>query len=191
MVSFAGVLLHRCQVQASKGRLHFLCLSVGSTSNDQQCGIQTRYIALSFSMYLRYQYIRTSLLLPPLPPLPPPPPPPPPSASHVSQLPSLNFIVYIPKATQYPLHIRSNNKARKTKEKDAPPPPPPPPATDTFLVPQWGGVVLYNPPGLGDETDANRSAGRRVDVDMEKVMPVFISQLKMLLGLPPTIVRML
>ena len=103
-------------------------------------------------------------------------------ASHVSQLPSLNFLVCIPKRSEYPLHIRQSSKSSDT--------------TDTFLVAQWGGVMIYNPPEiaqLSESKDDNKTSetslldskgALKVAVKMEKVIPVFTQQLKMLLGVP-------
>ena len=114
-----------------------------------------------------------SLFLSPLPSI---------AASLVSQLPSLNFLVYIPKESEYPLHIRQSSKSNDS--------------TDTFLVAQWGGVMIYNPPEIaqqreneskdinqtGGEKEMERKGALQVAVKMEKVIPVFIQQLKMLLG---------
>lgn len=50
------------------------------------------------------------------------------------------------------------------------------PGVDSFLVPQWGGVMFYNPLEiLNNETN--------VFVRMETVMPTIIKQLKLLFGL--------
>ena len=96
--------------------------------------------------------------------------------SVVSQHPSLNFLIYVPKTSEYPLHIQD------VGSKDSLP-------TDAFLVPQWGGVVIYNPPELAgsarDKGDSTQDAGTTsVVVRMEELMPLFIGQLKMLLGVP-------
>ena len=104
------------------------------------------------------------------------------AASLVSQLPSLNFLVYIPKKSEYPLHIQQSSKSNDS--------------TDTFLVAQWGGVMIYNPPEIAQQReneskDSNKTRGEKkmeskgvlqVAIKMEKVIPVFIQQLKMLLG---------
>lgn len=114
------------------------------------------------------------------------------TASHVSQLPSLNFLVYIPKKSEYPLYIRQSSKSNES--------------TDAFLVAQWGGVMIYNPPeasklkeiesqrnSTGNETEredrrdsqtssTDHKGALNVAVKMERVMPVFVQQLKMLLG---------
>ena len=101
----------------------------------------------------------------------------PPPGSLVSQLPSLNFVICLPKKTEYPLYIRQDQRSKVTP-------------TSAFLVPQWGGVVVYNPPEMGSEQDKEpqREAVAQdklnVSVRMEELMPLFIGQLKMLLGVP-------
>ena len=99
--------------------------------------------------------------------------PPPPTHTHthththpgslVSQLPSLHFFVYVPKRSESPLSILPSSKSDQH--------------TDTFLIPQWGGVVFYNHGNVTSDPDI-------VDVRMERVMPVFVKQLKLLLGIP-------
>ena len=93
----------------------------------------------------------------------------------MSQLPSLNFIVYIPKKTEYPLLIRDKDNRE----------------TDAFFVPQWGGVVIYNPPEMAVDKGNNMTVDNAhplpVSVRMEDIMPVFIRQLKMLLGVPDNV----
>lgn len=97
------------------------------------------------------------------------------AASHVSQFPSLNFLVYVPKRTEYPLFIRSGSSGSEQ-------------VTDNFLVPQWGGVVIYNPDELLEPTTKEGGDQARspihVRVAVERLMPVFVGQLQMLLGVP-------
>ena len=50
--------------------------------------------------------------------------------SHVSSRPSFNFIAYIPTISQTPLHIETFDKKL--------------PETNSFLVPRWGGVSIWN-----------------------------------------------
>ncbi|CAI8047231.1 GPI transamidase component PIG-S [Geodia barretti] len=83
--------------------------------------------------------------------------------SLVSQLPSLNFLVLVAPPTHSPLLIRDPRGA----------------LTDNFLVPQWGGVVIFSPPG-------EEEGGEEIVVRMEKVMSVFVRQLQLLLGVPIT-----
>ena len=45
---------------------------------------------------------------------------------------ALIFLVYVPKKTEYPLHIQQTSKSNES--------------TDTFLVAQWGGIMIYNAP---------------------------------------------
>ena len=72
-------------------------------------------------------------------------------ASHVSSNPSLNFLVYIPPKAASPLIIDDSENA--------------------FMLPKWGGVVIYNKQNDGDE------------IDMSQVMNTFMTQLRLLLGL--------
>ena len=90
------------------------------------------------------------------------------AASHVSQFPSLNFLVYVPKSSESPLYIQSSDSVGGVS------------LTDNFLVPQWGGMVIYNPAEPSGEGGGSGRGG----VSMEELMPVFIEQLKMLLGVP-------
>lgn len=47
--------------------------------------------------------------------------------------------------------------------------------SNAFLSPQWGGIVIYN---------VNKThASHTIKIDMDTVMQVFISQLKLLLGI--------
>ena len=57
------------------------------------------------------------------------------------------------------------------------------PPADSFLIPQWGGVAVFNHNG-------SRAVKHRVGpliVDMESVMPLFVQHLKLLLGLPSAV----
>ncbi|XP_011410130.2 PREDICTED: GPI transamidase component PIG-S-like [Amphimedon queenslandica] len=80
--------------------------------------------------------------------------------STVSQWPRLTFVVYVPHPTQRPLLIRNRNSDN----------------TDSFLVPQWGGVIFYNDYVQTRENDT-------ISVDMNVVMPTIVRQLKLLLGI--------
>ena len=105
------------------------------------------------------------------------------TASHVSQFPSLNFLVYVPKQSESPLYIRSDSEGHSL--------------TDNFLVPQWGGMVIHNRDEVSDLESSKRTKNSsrggegggsggvvQLQVDMEKLMPVFVEHLKMLLGIP-------
>ncbi|XP_071479579.1 GPI transamidase component PIG-S-like [Diadema antillarum] len=91
--------------------------------------------------------------------------------SHVTNFPNLNFVVYIPPLDQSPLYIHSQQGE--------------PVDTNAFLSPRWGGVLIHNTPTPGE----NVSKPYHVDVDSGGIMPVFLAQLRLLLGVPmPTIV---
>ena len=96
------------------------------------------------------------------------------TASHVSQYPSLNFLIYVPKATESPLFIRLKSDLLTQ--------------TDNFLIPQWGGVVFYNqeqPPSGGRRSNETiKDEPHKLGVKMEVLMSVFVEQIKMLLGVP-------
>ena len=100
------------------------------------------------------------------------------TASHVSQFPSLNFLVYVPKRSESPLYIRSDSTHSGHS------------LTDNFLVPQWGGVIIHNqvePSPTSHRADGGgggEGGVHRGRVKMEKLMPVFVDHLKMLLGVP-------
>ena len=59
-------------------------------------------------------------------------------------------------------------------------------STDNFLVPQWGGVVFYNPPEWGNHDDDDVIRKEVMLVKMEGIMSVFVHHLQLLLGLPET-----
>ena len=83
----------------------------------------------------------------------------------MSQLPSINFLVYLPRRTEYPLYIVDPVNTRNLQK--------------GFLVPQWGGVVICN---ALPETSGTGPA--HFSVEMEELMPIFIQQLTALLGVP-------
>eukprot|EP00118_Oscarella_pearsei_P000481 m.5049 g.5049 ORF g.5049 m.5049 type:complete len:538 (+) comp11991_c0_seq1:278-1891(+) len=83
--------------------------------------------------------------------------------TYVSSNPTLEFLIYVPRTSHSPLFIQ--DKTGQTVPNNA------------FLSPRWGGIVIHN----GEPEKANR--GRVVSVPMAAIMPIFISQLKLLLGL--------
>ena len=96
----------------------------------------------------------------------------------VSQLPNLNFFVYVPPINKSPLYLYYSPGnvcilvvlwwhvvINYTDDHHS---------YTSFLSPQWGGLVVYN----------HNSSDQHVHVDMHQVMPTFITQLKKLLGLP-------
>lgn len=81
----------------------------------------------------------------------------------VSQLPILSFVIYTPPIDKSPLYLYR--------------PPDWSHGFTSFLSPQWGGLMVYNH-NLTINDDAH------LLVDVNHVMPTFITQLKKLLGLP-------
>ena len=51
-------------------------------------------------------------------------------------------------------------------------------ASNAFLSPRWGGILIYN-----TETRANATAPPTVNVDVKRVMEVFLTQLRLLLNI--------
>ncbi|XP_065830779.1 GPI transamidase component PIG-S-like [Oscarella lobularis] len=82
----------------------------------------------------------------------------------VSSNPSLEFVVYVPPPSQSPLYIKD-----KTGQNVA---------SNAYLSPRWGGIVVYNP-----ETADGEESAKAVTVPTSSIMSVFISHLKLLLGL--------
>ncbi|XP_062511336.1 GPI transamidase component PIG-S-like [Corticium candelabrum] len=79
--------------------------------------------------------------------------------TYVSSNPTLDFLVYVPTQHQSPLHIVDDMGHRVT--------------SNAFLSPRWGGIIIHNVNESGDCV-----------IEMEKIMPVFVSQLRQLLGVP-------
>ena len=73
--------------------------------------------------------------------------------------------MYIPSTEQAPLYIRDEEDKHIR--------------TNSFLSPQWGGILIYNiaPPR------ENESLPIRPNIDMKKVMEVFLAQVRLLLNL--------
>ena len=88
------------------------------------------------------------------------------TGSQVSQLPSINFLVYLPRKAEHPLFIVDPGDAKSPRE--------------GFLVPQWGGVVIYN----AHPEPVSGAGHASLSVKMGRLMPVFIEQLAALLGVP-------
>jgi phosphatidylinositol glycan class S len=84
-----------------------------------------------------------------------------------SNEPNINFILYIPRKDQTPLRIRNSDGTYSATEPDA------------FLIPQWGGVVIYNVPG-------STPLHSEVILNNENTLPIvqaFVSQLRSLLSI--------
>ena len=55
-------------------------------------------------------------------------------------------------------------------------------ASNAFLSPQWGGMVIFNPPEANSSAGSSEQAQTRLN--MKELMPVFVAQLRELLGVP-------
>ena len=81
-------------------------------------------------------------------------------ASQSSSNPGLNMMVYIPPVQISPLTIKQSS-------------------TNSFLLPRWGGVHVYN---YLSQEQQNVKFPINIALDMEKVMGVWVGQLRSLLG---------
>lgn len=82
-----------------------------------------------------------------------------------SSNPVLNFLLYVPDAQHSPLSIQDH------KKQEVP--------SNAFHSPRWGGIMVYNVNslyGLEAKFPVN------INIDMTKVMGVFLAQLRLLLG---------
>ncbi|CAL9685502.1 unnamed protein product [Knipowitschia caucasica] len=90
-----------------------------------------------------------------------------------SSNPVLNFLLYVPDANHSPLFIQNHNK------QEVP--------SNAFHSPRWGGIMVYNVNSFYGPDD---TFPVDIDINMAKVMGVFLAQLRLLLGvqsslLPP------
>ena len=75
--------------------------------------------------------------------------------------PTINFVLYVPPENQAPLVLQQNGES-------------------SWLIPQWGGVLIYNPP-----SEKSSSIPTSLDKDtLKPAMLKFAQQLFSLLGLP-------
>ncbi|TMS14197.1 GPI transamidase component PIG-S [Larimichthys crocea] len=82
-----------------------------------------------------------------------------------SSNPVLNFLLYVPDAHHSPLHIHDH------KKQEVP--------SNAFHSPRWGGIMVYNVDGFyGPEA----AFPVDININMAKVMGVFLAQLRLLLG---------
>ena len=81
-------------------------------------------------------------------------------ASQSSTHPALNMILYIPPIESSPMTISKS-------------------ATNSFLIPRWGGVTVYN---YVSGEEQNVKFPLKLDVDMKRVFGVWLGQLRSLLG---------
>ncbi|KAI9101209.1 phosphatidylinositol-glycan biosynthesis class S protein-domain-containing protein [Phlyctochytrium arcticum] len=82
-------------------------------------------------------------------------------ASAVSSAPPLNFIVYIPKKAFSPLFVAKSNGDHI--------------ATNSFLMPRWGGVLVQNQP--------ESSSHHFTQEMLQPIMEVFVAQIRDLMGI--------
>ncbi|XP_006005797.1 GPI transamidase component PIG-S isoform X2 [Latimeria chalumnae] len=87
-------------------------------------------------------------------------------SSAASLYPVLNFLLYVPDYAHSPLHIRDHHGAQVT--------------TNAFHSPRWGGIMVYN---VKHKNSNETLFPIRVDIDMVRVMEVFLTQLRLLLGI--------
>ena len=81
-------------------------------------------------------------------------------ASQSSSNPGLNMLVYIPPVQTSPLSIKHST-------------------TNSFLLPRWGGVHVYN---YLSQEEQNVKFPINISLDMERVMGVWVGQLRTLQG---------
>ncbi|XP_026184169.1 GPI transamidase component PIG-S [Mastacembelus armatus] len=82
-----------------------------------------------------------------------------------SSNPVLNFLLYVPDAHHSPLYIHDHKKQEV--------------ASNAFHSPRWGGIMVYN---VNSFYGAEAELPVDVNINMAKVMGVFLAQLRLLLG---------
>ncbi|NXP55728.1 PIGS transamidase, partial [Heliornis fulica] len=87
-------------------------------------------------------------------------------SSAASLNPVLNFLLYVPERSHSPLYIQDKDGASVS--------------TNAFHSPRWGGIMVYN---VEAPVSPQAALPLRVDVDMVRVMEVFLAQLRLLFGL--------
>ncbi|XP_068126262.1 GPI transamidase component PIG-S [Hyperolius riggenbachi] len=87
-------------------------------------------------------------------------------SSAASLYPVLNFLLYVPEYFHSPLYIHDKDGKRVP--------------TNAFHSPRWGGIMVYNV-DHGKQEEIEFPV--HVDIDMVPVMEVFLTQLRLLLGL--------
>ncbi|RAL47759.1 hypothetical protein DM860_012384 [Cuscuta australis] len=81
----------------------------------------------------------------------------------------LHFVVYIPSAEECPLQLQLPNGKLS--------------ATNGFISPMWGGVVVWNPPVCSKNSGMQPLRHRIRSEDIKKVFEVFMGQFRQLFGL--------
>ena len=101
------------------------------------------------------------------------------STTHQSEK-VLHFILFIPSIKNRPLGIRNPNASNKDGEEDMRS------KSNGWLIPQWGGVVIYNPEeNSNPELKEERSGMSFLSSEnLEKPFELFSKQLMDLIGLP-------
>uniref|UniRef100_A0A8C3T1Q8 Phosphatidylinositol glycan anchor biosynthesis class S n=1 Tax=Chelydra serpentina TaxID=8475 RepID=A0A8C3T1Q8_CHESE len=87
-------------------------------------------------------------------------------SSATSLYPVLNFLLYVPERIHSPLYIQDKDGAAV--------------GTNAFHSPRWGGIMVYN---VDHPAPDKALLPLRVDVDMVRVMEVFLAQLRLLFGI--------
>ncbi|XP_008330935.2 GPI transamidase component PIG-S isoform X1 [Cynoglossus semilaevis] len=82
-----------------------------------------------------------------------------------SSNPVLNFLLYVPDALHSPLHILDRKKQAVH--------------SNAFHSPRWGGIMVYN---VNDVYGPEAVLPVDININMAKVMGVFLAQLRLLLG---------
>ncbi|XP_046839905.1 GPI transamidase component PIG-S-like [Xenia sp. Carnegie-2017] len=86
--------------------------------------------------------------------------------SFVSLNPSLNFIVYIPRWKDTPLKIIDDNGVYV--------------ATNAFLSPRWGGLVIHN---VHERSENATETPPIIRLKMSPIMKIFLTQIRALVGI--------
>ncbi|KFV71940.1 GPI transamidase component PIG-S, partial [Struthio camelus australis] len=92
-------------------------------------------------------------------------------SSAASLYPVLNFLLYVPERSHSPLYIQDKDGALV--------------GTNAFHSPRWGGIMVYNVEG---PVPPQASFPLHVEVDMVRVMEVFLAQLRLLFGISREVV---
>ncbi|CAH2219993.1 GPI transamidase component PIG-S [Pelobates cultripes] len=87
-------------------------------------------------------------------------------SSAASLYPVLNFLLYVPEYFHSPLHIQDKDGNRVP--------------TNAFHSPRWGGIMVYN---VDYKSQGEQEPPIYVDIDMVQVMEIFLTQLRLLLGI--------
>lgn len=82
----------------------------------------------------------------------------------------LQIVVYVPSAKDCPLLLRLPNGDIS--------------ATNAFISPMWGGVIVWNPPSCSRDFDGTGPSRHTISrEDLQRIFKVFMAQLRLLFGL--------